>query len=191
MANPAQPPRPPAAPIPPRNRSNFFWIALLLLTLICIVGGLGILIGVRVITNAFHVNVNPSGAGKKDVSVTTPFGSLNVHEGVNEAGLGVPIYPGATAIKENSSATVNLEISNEKKVRVLAGKFETPDSTEKVIAFYREHLGQEVTKVKDEDGKTVFEIQHGTETRVVGIQPEAGKTVIEIAHVSQGLTGAN
>src|ERR1035441_8827681 len=100
MATSPQPPRPPVAPQPPRSGSHFLAIALLLLALIVVLGVAGVMVGVHVLTNAVHVNVDQADSGKKAVSIKTPLGSLEVNHGVNEASLGLPIYPGATAIKE-------------------------------------------------------------------------------------------
>jgi hypothetical protein len=168
-------------------------IALLLLALIVLVGGIAVWTGLRFLSNAVHVQVEQAGGGKKDVSIKTPLGSLEVNQGVNEASLGLPIYPGATAIKEHDSATVNIDIADQAKVRILAGKFETPDSVDKVIAFYHDRLGDQVTryKEKDEEGKTVFEIKHDKQDKVVALKSSGGKTVIELVRVSEGKPEAN
>jgi len=193
MATTPQPPRPPVAPQPPGSGSHFLAIVLLLLALIVVLGALGVFVGVRVLTNAVHLNVEQADSGKKNVSIKTPLGSLEVNQGVNEASLGLPIYPGATAIKEHDSATVNLDIADEAKLRVLAGKFETPDSLDKVVAFYHDRLGDQVTsfKEKNEEGKTVFEIKHDKQTKVVALKNDGGKTLIEMVRVSEGRPEAN
>ena len=193
MATNPQPPRPPAPPQPPGSRSNFVMIALLLLALIIVVGGIGVLVGLRVLSNVVNVHVDQAHAGKKDVSIKTPFGSLEVNQGVNEASLGLPVYPGATPIKEHDSATLNINIADEANLRVLAGKFETMDSLDKVIAFYHDRLGDQVTKFKEKDaeGKTVFEIKHDKQDKVVALKSDGEKTVIELVRVSEGRPEAN
>ena len=193
MATTPQPPRPPAAPQPPRSGSHILAIALLLLALIVVLGVAGVMVGVHVLSSAVHVNVDQADSGKKSVSIKTPLGSLEVNHGVNEASLGLPIYPGATAIKEHDSATVNLDIADEAKLRVLAGKFETTDSLDKVVAFYHDRLGDQVTsfKEKNEEGKTVFEIKHDKQTKVVALKSQGGKTLIEMVRVSEGGPEAN
>ena len=157
------------------------------------VGGIGVWVGLRFLSNAVHVQVEQEGGGKKEVSIKTPLGSLEVNQDVNEASLGLPIYPGATRIKEHDSATVNIDIADEAKVRVLAGKFETSDSVDKVIAFYHDRLGDQVTKFKekDEEGKTVFEIKHDKQEKVVALKSNGDKTVIELVRVSEGSPEAN
>jgi hypothetical protein len=193
MATSPLPPRPPAPPQPPGSRSNFVAIALLILALLVLAGGMAVWTGMRFLSSAVNVHVEQAGGGKKDVSIKTPLGSLEVKQEVNEASLGLPIYPGATAIKEHDSATVNIDIADEAKVRILAGKFETPDSVDKVIAFYHDRLGDQVTryKEKDEEGKTVFEIKHDKQDKVVALKSSGDKTVIELVRVSEGKPEAN
>jgi hypothetical protein len=157
------------------------------------VGGIGAWVGLRFLSNAVHVQVGQEGGGKKEVSIKTPLGSLEVNPGVKEASLGLPIYPGANAIKEHDSATVNIDIADETKVRVLAGKFETSDSLDKVTAFYHDRLGAQVTKFKekDEEGKTVFEIKQDQQQKIVALKSSGDKTVIELVRVSEGKQDAN
>jgi hypothetical protein len=168
-------------------------IALLLLALLVLVGGIAVWAGLHFLSSAVHVHVEQAGGGKEDVSIKTPLGSLEVKQEVNEASLGLPIYPGATRIKEHDAATVNIDIADQAKVRILAGKFETPDSVDKVIAFYHDRLGDQVTryKEKDEEGKTVFEIKHDKQDKVVALKSDGGKTVIELVRVSEGKPEAN
>jgi len=192
MATSPQPLRPPAPPQPPGSRSNFVVIALLVLALIVLIGGIGVVAGLRILSNAVHVNVGQDG-GNKEVSIKTPLGSLEVNKDVNEASLGLPIYPGATRLKDHDSATVNIDIADQAKVRVLAGKFETSDSIDKVRAFYHDRLGDQVTKYteKNEEGKSVFEIKHDKQQKIVALKTDGDKTLIELVRVSEGNTEAN
>jgi len=193
MATNPLPPRPPAPPQPPRSGSHAVTIALLILALIIVVAGLAVWAGLRVISNAVHVQVGHADGGKKEVSIKTPLGSLEVNQGVNEAGLGLPIYPGATRLKDQDSATVNINIADQTKFRVLAGKFETLDSLDKVRTFYHDRLGDQVTKFKDRDqeGKTVFEIKHDKQDKIVALKSVGDKTLIELVCVSEGQQEAN
>ena len=193
MATDIQPPRPPAAPQPPGSGRHIVAIALLHLALVVLIGGIAIWGGLRFLSSAVHVNVEQAGVGKKAVSVKTPFASVEINKDVNEASLGLPIYPGATRIKEHGSATVNLDIADEAQLRVLAGKFETPDSVDKVTAFYHDRLGDQVTKFKErnEEGKTVFEIKNDKQDKVVALKSNGDKTVIELVRVSEGQSEAN
>jgi hypothetical protein len=188
MATAPQPPRPPVPPQPPQSSSSIVIIVLLVLALIVLAAGAAVWVGLRFVSDAVHVQVQEAGGGKKEVSIQTPLGSLEVHRDVNEASLGLPIYPGASRLNDDHSATVNLDIADEAKIRILAGKFETPDDVEKVRDFYRQRLGDQVTRFKerDEEGKTVFEIKHDKQTRVVALKRTGDKTVIELVRVSEG-----
>ena len=192
MSTSPQPPRPPAPPPPPRSTNNFVVIALLLLALMVLIGGMGIWAGLHYLSNALHVQVAHEG-NKKEVSIKTPVGSMEVHKDVDEASLGLPIYPGATRIKEKGSATVNFDIMDEAKFQILAGKFETSDSVDKVRAFYHDRLGDQVTKFKqrDEEGKTVFEIKHDKQDQIVALKRYGDKTVIELVRVGEESAEAN
>lgn len=151
-------PQRPIAPPRPRSGSgaNYVLIALLLLALIVVAGGTGVWIGLRILSNSLHVNVERDG-GDKNVSIQTPLGSLKVNHDISEAGLGLPIYPGATPVQDNNSATVNIDIFNQAKVRVFAGKFETRDSLDKVRLFYHDRLGDQVTKFTEKEVVVQFE----------------------------------
>jgi hypothetical protein len=90
---------------------------------------------------------NDSGNGDKDVDIRTPFGSLSVHEGgsdVKETGLAA--YPGAREKKDVShdrhgSANVNIS-SSLFGLKVVAMKFESDDTPDKVLAFYHKDMGK-------------------------------------------------
>lgn len=190
---PPQPPLPPSPPQAPRSSSTIVAIALLFLALIVVVAGMAVWVGLRFMTNAVHVQVDQAGNGKKEVSIKTPLGSLEVNRDLNEASLGLPIYPGATHVPDHESATVNIDIADEAKVRIVAGKFETPDSLEKVRTFYHDRLGDQVTryKDKDEEGKTVFEIKRDKQEKVVALKSQGDKTLIELVRVNQGKEEGN
>ncbi len=193
MAIGPMPPRPPSPPPPPRSNSNYIAIAFLLLALLVVVVGVAIWGGLGLLSSAVHIHVNEQGLGKKEVSISTPVGSLEVNKGVNEANLGLPIYPGATRMVDKGSATVNIDIADEAKVQVLAGKFETPDSIDKVRDFYHARLGDQVTKYRDRDenGKTVFELKHDKQDKIVTLKYDGDKTIIELVRVSEGNAEAN
>jgi len=81
----------------------------------------------------------------KNVQVETPFGGIHVNTDQTSAtDLGLPVYPGAAPVKDkdnNKSADVHLGFG-EWQLRVRAVSYETPDSEEKVTAFYKKALGR-------------------------------------------------
>jgi len=105
-----------------------------------------------------------SGNGNKDVDIRTPFGSLSVHEGSNDIKeTGLALYPGATVKKDLSddhhgSANVNIS-SSLFGLKVVALKFESQDSSDKILGFYRKDMGK-YGKVADCTGGFTMSFHH-------------------------------
>jgi len=192
MSTSPLPPRPPAPPQPPRS-GNIVAIALLVLALIVLVSGIAVWTGLKFLSNNLHMQVVEKGGGKKEVSINTPVGSIDVRHDVNENNLGLPIYPGATRVKDQDSATVDLGFGGEAGVHILAAKFETSDSLESVKAFYKAQLGSEVSKFTDHgsDGKTTFEIKDKGLEKVVALESARRKTLIKLVRMSFGEKESN
>jgi hypothetical protein len=91
-----------------------------------------------------HVDKGVNGEDKK-VQVDTPFGGVHVNTDQTTASdLGLPAYPGATVAKgdgDHKSADVHLGFG-EWELRVRTVSYETPDSEDKVTAFYKKALGR-------------------------------------------------
>ena len=132
MATYPEPPRPPAPPPPPGSGSHFVAIALLFLAPIVLVAGVAVWVYCASFRMPSTCKRSKMAAERRRSQSKRPWARLQVHHDLNEASLGLPIYPEATRLKDHDSATVNIDIADETKVRVLAGKFETPDSVEKV-----------------------------------------------------------
>ncbi len=193
MATAPQPPHPPVPPAPPRTGSNVLAIVLLVLALIVLVSVVTVWTGLRFLSRSVQVHVNDGRSDKKEVSIQTPVGSLEVRKDVDEAQLGLPIYPGAKRLKDHDTATVKMEFGGEENVRVVVAKFETSDPIEKVRNFYRERVGGEATKFteKDSEGKTVFEIKRGGQEKIVALKSEFAGTRIELVRVVEGRAETN
>jgi len=187
------PPRPPAPPAPPRSSSHIVAIALLILALIVVVSFIAVWTGLRFLSRTVRVSVEEGGGGKKEVSIKTLVGSLEVRESVDESRLGLPIYPGATRLENEGSATVSLDLPHEENLRVLAVKFESPDPLEKVRDFYKERLGSEVTRFveRTKHGATVFEIKREGQEKVVVLESRHGRTEIQLVRVTHGREETN
>lgn len=103
--------------------------------------------------------------GKKDdVDIRTPFGSLSVKEGATDIkDTGLALYPGARATKDDDdnrhhSANVNIS-SSFFGVKAVVLKFESDDSSDKVLAFYRKDMGK-YGKVVDCTGGFSMDFHH-------------------------------
>jgi hypothetical protein len=96
-------------------------------------------------------------------------------------------------VKDKDSANVNLGFGSEASMRILAARFETQDTLQKVKIFYRDRLGTQVTKFTDRgaEGKTVFEIKGAKQEKVVALEPAVGKTLIKLVRISFGNEESN
>lgn len=93
-----------------------------------------------------RVNVNKGANGEdKSVQVDTPFGGVHVNtDQTTAAELGLPVYPGAVAVKDDGdqqSADVHMGFG-EWEMRVKVVSYETHDSQDKVAAFYRKAMNR-------------------------------------------------
>ncbi|HLW79898.1 MAG TPA: hypothetical protein VKU44_09910 [Terriglobia bacterium] len=198
MATPPEPPRPPSPPAPPgppRSGSNVLAIVLMALALIVVVCGLAVWVGFHYLVRSFRVHERDAAGGGKQVSISTPFGGINVDQGkgVNEAALGLPLYPGAKQVTDQGSASISLGLPDSNSVHIVVGKFESADPPDKVLAFYHNRLGSEVTKFteRNAEGKTVFEIKHNDDERVVTVKGIDDGTSIELVHVGHASGESN
>ena len=91
-----------------------------------------------------HVDKGSNGEDK-NVQVDTPFGGVHVNtDQTTAADLGLPVYPGAEAVKDDDnhkSADVHLGFG-EWELRVRAVSYQTQDSEEKVTVFYKKALAR-------------------------------------------------
>lgn len=214
MATPPQPPRPPLPPPAPQSGSHVVAIALMVLALIILVSVVALWTGFRIISRSVHMQVNDAGGGRKEVSIKTPFGGIEVNKDktVSEVSLGLPFYPGATSASDSADASVNMQFGSH-ALRIVVGKFQTTDALDKVKDFYQERLTREVGKFeprddielnpnhwdtkegnfmgKNREGKTVFEIKKHDHERVVALKGNEDGTRIELVRISHGKEDTN
>ena len=91
-----------------------------------------------------HVDKGVNGEDK-NVQVDTPFGGVHVNTDQTTAtDLGLPVYPSAQIVRDNDnekSADVHLGFG-EWELRVKVVNYSTPDSKDKVVAFYKKALAR-------------------------------------------------
>jgi hypothetical protein len=174
-------PAAPRAPDPPRS-SHWVAIALLSLALVVVVSGITILLGLRFLSRGLDLSIHDTGKG---VDIKTPVGSFDVRKEVSEAQLGLPIYPGAERLHENGGATISFGLPERNNVRILAAKYTTSDPPDKVRDFYKQQLGNEVTKFRERDneGQTVFEIKKPKDEKIVAVRPREEGSQISLVRI--------
>lgn len=92
-----------------------------------------------------HVSEHKNGKNE-NVDIGTPFGSLQVktNDSSDTSAIGLAAYPGAVPVKDDgdkdsSSANVSMNFGSF-HLGVKAASFQTPDSQDKVLAFYRKDM---------------------------------------------------
>ena len=107
-----------------------------------------------------------------NVKIATPFGGMSVKTNQTDtlAGIGLPPYPGAVLVKkqkednkdEDGAADVNISFGSF-QLKVKAASYRTPDSPEKVLAFYKKALGRFGNVIQCEDKRPVGTPTHTAE----------------------------
>ena len=82
--------------------------------------------------------------GNDDVKIETPLGGMKIktNDAVVVTDIGLSVYPGATVVKkdkDNGAADIDMSFGDFHP-RVKAVSYRTPDSPDKVKAFYRKEL---------------------------------------------------
>src|SRR5206468_713167 len=101
------------------------------------------MIALAVLLSGCSIHEDKSGDSKR-VDIDTPVGGLHVSKEADVRDIGLPIYPGARvkekeADGQEKSANVNIS-SSFFGLKVVAIEYQSDDSPDKVIAFYRDHL---------------------------------------------------
>jgi len=121
----------------------------------------GMILGV-VVMSGCRIDSNKRD-GNENVKIATPFGGMQVKTNESDAvsGIGLPIYPGAEFVKKNNkndrdkgAADVNLSFGSF-QLRVKAANYSTPDTPDKVEAFYRAALARYGDVIQCENNKPV------------------------------------
>ena len=77
----------------------------------------------------------------KNVDVRSPVGDLHVGKDADAQKAGLPRYPGARPQNEENNNPLNLALSTDDfGMKLIVAKYETPDSPERVLNFYRDKM---------------------------------------------------
>jgi hypothetical protein len=171
-------PQPVGAPAPKSGSSA----VKIILIIVGIFFGLGIIVagivgyGVYRVAHSIHKDANGN------ITVNSPTGPItaNSSDTFTAADLGIAIYPGATQGK----AGLRMNIAGKSMV---TANFLTPDSQDKVMAFYTAKAGPNAQTITTSAGGTVT-IQNGANSISVTVTQSAnendGKTQFTIVNIS-------
>jgi hypothetical protein len=108
-----------------------------------------------------HITSHKNGEND-NVDIGTPFGSMHVktNDNVAPSDIGIASYPGAQMAKkndhDNGAADINMSFGSF-HLGVKAASFLTPDSQDKVLAFYKKDLARYGEVLQCEGKRTVGE----------------------------------
>lgn len=117
-----------------------------------------------------HTSKDSRTGGDKDVDIQTPVGSISVHKGETDAkDTGLALYPGAQPKsdggRDEGGAHVNIS-SSFFGVKVVAAKYHSDDSPDKVIGFYRKEMARYGKVVDCAGGFTLSYHHHDRDSEV-------------------------
>jgi hypothetical protein len=104
--------------------------------------------------------------GNKNVKVETPVGGVHVSTQADAKDVGLALYPGATPRTDTSedSSTANVNIATGFfGLRVVALKYTTNDSPDKVAAFYKKELARYGDVLECSGSKAVVTMNFGND----------------------------
>jgi hypothetical protein len=123
----------------------------------------------------------------KEFLIKTPWGFFEAQKTFDPTRLGLSLYPGAKYVKDNDSGTVtlNLSFSGHPPIRIVAVKFRTPDTMEKVREFYRKNLEAGIAKYTEKtfEGSAAFEMRRKSLIQAVELKSADGATEIHLTRV--------
>src|SRR6185437_15798302 len=115
------------------------------------------------------IKVHQSGNGD-DVRVETPFGSVHVthSQDGHPQSAGIPLYPGAVPMSGHDNAVVDLSSDMvDKDLHIVAGKWKSSDSIDKVRKFYETKYPE--MSVIQHDGSVEMHNVNGKNKRVIAL----------------------
>ena len=182
---PAGPAAPATAPAKKTSPVVKIVIAVVAFFVFVTVAGIGacVYIGYRA-KRAVEQTVRTDESGKS-IKIQTPEGEIKLGEHPTKEGdtvAGVPVYPGATALEGGG------QFSFGDKFQIGGQDYETSDTVDQVVDFYKEKLGSKLS-VAENAGHYRLSVETGDEKRsgVVTIDvyedTESGKTKITVAHL--------
>jgi len=177
-----QPVPPPVGAPPPKSGSSAVKIILIIVGVIFFLGLVvaGIVgYGIYRVAHSIHKDANGQ------ITINTPKDAIseNPNETMTASDLGIAIYPGATQGK----GSLRMTIAGKSMV---TANFLTPDSPDKVFAFYKDKAGPNAQIMSTGDGG-IITIQNGSNSVTVTVNQSASENNGETQITIVNTTGAS
>jgi hypothetical protein len=177
-----QPVPPPVGAPPPKSGSSAVKIILIIVGVIFFLGLIvaGIVgYGIYRVAHSIHKDANGQ------ITINTPKGAIteNPNETMTASDLGIAIYPGATQGK----GSLRMTIAGKSMV---TANFLTPDSPDKVFAFYKDKAGPNAQIMSTGNGG-IITIQNGSNSVTVTVNQSASENNGETQITIVNTTGAS
>ena len=177
-----QPVPPPVGSPPPKSGSSAVKIILIIVGVIFFLGLVvaGIVgYGIYRVAHSIHKDANGQ------ITINTPKGAIseNPNETMTASDLGIAIYPGATQGKGSLRMTIGGK-------SMVTANFLTPDSPDKVFAFYKDKAGPNAQIMSTGDGG-IITIQNGSNSVTVTVNQSASENNGETQITIVNTTGAS
>ncbi|HEX3373225.1 MAG TPA: hypothetical protein VHS13_03395, partial [Edaphobacter sp.] len=150
-------------------------IAAMVLIGVIVAGAIGI--GVYKIAKSAHKD------SSGNVSITTPDGTITTgqNNNVSAADLGIDLYPAVTT----GQGSMNMRTPEGSMVTAVYLSSDPPD---KIVAFYKERLGDKASVVKTSNGTVLSAGEKDRDNIVITITPQGDSTKIAIVRVTSNKT---
>ncbi|MFQ5777122.1 MAG: hypothetical protein ACE5IP_03855 [Terriglobia bacterium] len=126
------------------ERGGALQVTLAILGGLVVLACLVVLVAIWAVNRYVKIEVQQEG-GEKHVSISTPFGDLEVDQAEDAARrLKLPVYPGATPKEDSVAVRLRGYLGKQEGgLDITAAQFRSDDEFARVDAWYRERLGQE------------------------------------------------
>jgi hypothetical protein len=155
---------------------------------------------------ACGIDVHEAERGK-NVDIRSPLGSVSVRTDVENADTGLPVYPGAQPLREHGDhESANVSVASRWfGVKVIAAKYESEDTQDKIVDFYRREMktygavtecrgdvdfrggpGARRAVCKERPSSSDVQLVTGTEERqrVVAVKPRGAGSEFSLVYVT-------
>jgi hypothetical protein len=173
------PPNPAYQNVPPPPTTSGNTVLKIVLIVIGVFVLLGVIVAGVIGVEVYKMAKSADKGSNGNVSISTPSGTITTGQSANvtAADLGVDLYPGATT----GEGSMNMKTPNGSMVTAV---YLSPDPSDKIVAFYKEKLGDQASIVQTSHGTVLSAGQKDKDNVVITITPEGNSSKIAIVRVT-------